>query len=995
MDPAANKLGLLAYWLVSILLLGGVSARAATNSEWFTRVWQIDDGLLDNNVSSVVQGPDNYLWLATPIGLMRFDGDSFSQFPTENFTGLAASHVRFMFCSRTGVLWMASDGGEVIGLNPDFSKTQFLKNLPTRVPQALTEDGDGSLWLGYSDSVYRVRKGQPTAMKGLPSGPFHSLKSDSAGNVWLAKGGQIDVFRDGRFCQIATVPGLRQMTVTHTNVWFTTWTHLFTCDVNGVLQDCGPFQKRRAETRVLLQDQAGGVWIGTYGNGLFHYGKSTFERIETSHPSILSLAEDREGNIWAGTSGGGLDRITLSGVHLETMEDNQTPSQVQSICQDSCGTLWGAARNGNLVSRTGDRWKPAFTNAPFAGDVSCVAADRTAVWIATWTSQLFRLVNTNYTIWETNMTHSKVLGLFSASNGDLWIVGEHALQCLHNHQLQEVKLPRQVQSIYAIAEDAAGNIWIGANGILVRFTGMKFAYETLRLYNSNRPICCLYGTDDGSLWIGSRGGGLMRFKDGRVSQIGPDQGLCDDYISQMTADGRGWIWFGANHGIFKIKQRELEQAMEDRNVVLRPIVYGKNEGLASQEAVSSGNEPSTLPRAILSSDGRVWMLVHDGVVVGDPKNFPENTPPPFALLTGVMVDEQTIASYGGIGETQMVANLEKLKAPLRLAPSHHHLEFDFTAICFSDPNNVHFRYQLVGFDNGWIDAGTQRSVDYTRLTAGEYEFRVEACIGDGPWSEVPATVALIVVPFFWQTWWFRLGALLLFTLSVTAGVRYISFRRLHLKLRLMEQEAAVERERGRIARDIHDDLGNRLTKIQLLTGLAQKDRTTLDKALTHVRQISSVTLQATDALDEIVWAINPRNDTLPHLIDYLGQFAVEFLRTAGIRCRVDLPDHPAAKPVPAEIRHNLFLVLKESLNNVVRHANATEVFLAIRTEGESLSITVEDNGCGFNGEVRANGADGLENMRGRIKEIGGQFQVKSSPGTGTSISLRGSWLNEN
>jgi signal transduction histidine kinase len=225
-------------------------------------------------------------------------------------------------------------------------------------------------------------------------------------------------------------------------------------------------------------------------------------------------------------------------------------------------------------------------------------------------------------------------------------------------------------------------------------------------------------------------------------------------------------------------------------------------------------------------------------------------------------------------------------------------------------------------------------------------------------------------------------------------VRYISFRRLHLKLRVAEQQAAIERERGRIARDIHDDLGNRLTKIQLLTGLAQRDRTTLDKTIAQVRQISSTARQATDALDEIVWAINPHNDTLPHLINYLGQFAVEFLRAAGIRCRVDLPDHPPAKSVSAEVRHNLFLAIKESLNNIVRHANATEVSLIVLVTDESISVIIEDNGCGFNGEVKSNGADGLENMRQRMVEIGGQFQIKSTPGTGTWVSFNGPWLDK-
>ncbi len=982
-----------------MVLLAAPSTAMAANREWSTRVWQTDDGLLDNYVNSIVQGPDNYLWLVTPIGLVQFDGENFFPFPIEDFTGPAASHVRVMLRGRTGVLWMASDGGTVIGLKPDFSMVSLPEKLPVHVPTDLAEDLEGGLWLGYSDAVYRVNEGHLTKLdagEGLPPGPLHSLLTDGAGNIWLAKGDQICLFKNGTFFKIAGATGLRKMAAGHANtVWFDEGSHLYSCDNGGHVQDHGAFQNSAAATEALLEDRAGGVWIGTDGNGLIYYHNSTFERIETSHSAILGLAEDREGNIWAGTGGAGLDRISLSGVRLEAMENNQVLSQIQSICQDSQGTLWGATRNGNLASRTGEGWKTVFTNAPFAGKVSCVASDRAAIWIGARNGKLFRLVNTNCLLWENNAAEGGVRGLLATADGDVWIAGEKALQCVRGRQLWTVSLPPRVQRIYAIGQDASGTVWLGANGILVQVDGQNFTTKMFYLQMSDRPICCLDGTADGSLWIGSRGGGLIRFKDGHFSRIGVEQGLFDNYISQMIADGHGWMWFGANHGIFKVRLTELEHAMDDRSVMLRPVIYGKNEGLASQEAVFSTAPPNVLPNGILGNDGTVWMLMHAGVVVANPSILPQDPAPPPALLTRLVMDDQTLASYGGVAATQQVVNLQKLNVPLHLPPSYRHLEFDFTAVHLSDPENVHIRYQLSGFDTHWIDSEGVRSASYSRLTAGNYEFHVEACIGDGPWSQAPATLALIVDPFFWQTWWFQFGAVLLFTLSVIALVRYISFRRLRWKLQLAEQQAAVERERGRIARDIHDDLGNRLTKIQLLTGLAQKDRTTLEKAIAHVRQIALTTRQATDALDEIVWAINPRNDTLPHLINYLGQFAVDFLRTAGIRCRVDLPPHPAARPVAAEVRHNLFLVIKESLNNIVHHANATEVFLSIHAGGESLSVVVQDNGRGFNGEVKNNEADGLENMRRRIAEIGGHLQIESEPGKGTRISFDGQWLERN
>lgn len=990
----AARMNHLCVWAGLIILLSGFPALASANQEWFTRVWQIDDGLLDNDVNGIVQGPNHYLWLVTPEGVMQFDGVNFTPFIVEDNS---SSHVRMLSYSRTGVLWIAYDSGKVVGINPDFSTILLDGNrLPTRAPLALAGGADGSLWLGYPDAVYRAQNGQIiklTAEDGVPPGIFHTLNCDGAGNLWLAKGSQISCFRDGKFQSIANLEGVQGIAATHTNaIWLVADDHLFSCDTNGQLLDHGAFQNApHARGVALLEDQTGAVWIGTSGNGLFRYCQTGFERVQTSHSFILSLAKDHEGNIWVGTGGGGLDRIAPCGIRLEVQENSQIQSQIQSICQDANGVLWGATQNGALLSQSDDIWKPVFTNAPFAGKVTSVAAYRDIVWVGTRDDVLWKITGANCLMWQTNLAHGPINGLLPSPNGDLWIVGEDMVQHLHKKRASNIRLPRQVRRIYAAARDASGNIWIGADSVLLRFNGTNMLNVVLRLA-PGRTICCLDGTSDGSLWIGSSGGGLMRLKNRQLRQIGRDQGLVSDYISQIVADKHGWLWFGSKHGIFKLQQREVERAMEDHNIRLRPIIYGKNEGLISQEAVFSIASPFILPRAILGSDGRVWILTHTGIVVADPDILSENTTPPPIILTQVAMDGQIIASNDGRASMETVARPKTLKGVLSLPPSHRHLEFDFTAFHFQAPENLRFRYQLVGYDNDWINAGTERSAPYSRLTAGKYQFRVEACVGDGPWSDPPATLDFIVTPFFWQTWWFRVGSLLLFTLSLIVTVRYVSYRRLRSKLRTIQQQAAVERERGRIARDIHDDLGNRLTEIQLLTGLAQRTPEIPKNAIGHIHEISSAARQATDALDEIVWAINPRNDTLPHLINYLGQFTTDYLRTAGIHCRVDLPENPPATSVSAEVRHNLFLAIKESLNNIVRHAGATKVSMQILVTDQSLSVIIEDNGRGFNGQVKTNGADGLENMRQRITEIGGQFQIQSKPGAGTSISFCGPWL---
>lgn len=1030
MIPAAYKLAGLGFLVGLIFLIPPFPASASIRQHLFTRHWQTDDGLPDNNVEAVAQGPDGYLWVATPAGLARFDGIRFTLFPIQNLLSSPDQHIRMILCGRSGVLWMASDEGRILGLKPDLSTVSVPQTgLPTRLPQAIADDKNGGLWLGYfgspwtgySSAVFRIKDGKPTefgARQGLPSGNFHSMVSDREGNVWLAKGKDIFLYQNGHLRRIASAYVTQCLAASHTNaVWLVAKGHLLICNSSGIQQDYGTCPGlAAADTLALLEDHAGAVWIGTGGSGLFRYSNGRFEKVETSHPTILCLAEDREGNIWAGTGGGGLDRISPVGIQLQGLENDQ----IESICQDRSGTLWGATQNGALVSRIHDAWVPVFTNAPFAGTVRCItgAADGT-VWIGLRDGQLVHWESTNYTMPHIiNHIRSSIFALLPAgtprygvsasfsratdvvgrttslvppaptSDSDLWVLRRDMLQRLHDGQYQDFVPPKQVHRISAITEDADGNLWIGARGVVMRFDGTNFTDESPHLPISGHPIYCLYATSDGSIWISCGGVGLLRFDNRSVGHVGPGQGLFDDDISQMAADNHGWLWFGSDHGIFKIRRDELEKAMKDPDIQLRPVIYQQNEGLNSVEALSSTTVPFVLPRAIVGYDGQVWMLTHTGVITANPNMIPTYSTAPPVLLTRVAMDNQTIASYSDDNSAIINPQSSLRTSTLQLPPSHRHLEFDFTAFHFSAPENIHFRYQLAGFDTNWIDAGPERNATYSRLVSGDYQFHVQACIGDGPWSE--STLAFVVTPFLWDRRWFQAAILLLFTSSVIAIVRYISFRRLQAQMRLVEQRAALEKERTRIARDLHDDLGGSLNSVALTLDMVQR-LAPPESVNGKIQHCSTMVRQVARSVDEIVWAINPRNDTLRYMVDYISQFAVEYLHAANIPCRVDLPDAIPNRMVSPEARHNLLLIVKEALSNIARHSRANEVLLRVATSEKKVAITIQDNGCGFNNAPDNASCDGLRNMRQRIEEIGGQFELESRPGEGTRVGVTYIW----
>jgi signal transduction histidine kinase len=266
---------------------------------------------------------------------------------------------------------------------------------------------------------------------------------------------------------------------------------------------------------------------------------------------------------------------------------------------------------------------------------------------------------------------------------------------------------------------------------------------------------------------------------------------------------------------------------------------------------------------------------------------------------------------------------------------------------------------------------------------------------DGDWNQTGAAFDMVITPFYWQTWWFRLSVLTLFTVSVIFIVRYVSFRRLQQKLRTLEQQAALQKERARIAKDIHDDLGANLTQIAYLGELAQMDRFEPDKAAERIGTMSLTARKSIKSLDEIVWAVNPRNDTLAHLLEYVGQFALDYLRVAGIRVRLDFPEQMPLRELSTDLRHNIFLTVKEALNNIVKHAGATEVWVRGRVTEMALEISVEDNGRGFVCEPDDALADGLRNMRQRMADIGGECRVASQSAAGTKVFLHLVWPAQN
>jgi signal transduction histidine kinase len=262
-----------------------------------------------------------------------------------------------------------------------------------------------------------------------------------------------------------------------------------------------------------------------------------------------------------------------------------------------------------------------------------------------------------------------------------------------------------------------------------------------------------------------------------------------------------------------------------------------------------------------------------------------------------------------------------------------------------------------------------------------------ACNEDGLWNQIPAALAVTVLPPFWQTWWFLSATSVCLLAGIVGSVHYVSTQKLQRQLAVLRQQEMLEKERARIARDLHDQLGANLTQVALLGEMAETDKELPEEVEAHAKQISQTARETTRALDEIVWTVNPSNDTLDGLINYVCKYAQEYLALAGLRYRLDVPAQLPPTPISPELRHNVFLATKEAVNNVVKHSHATAAWLRLHLEPDRFTLEIEDNGRGVAAGSENKGRNGLRNMRKRLEEIGGSFSIGPGHEGGTRVAL--------
>jgi signal transduction histidine kinase/ligand-binding sensor domain-containing protein len=972
-------------------------AAAPQLPSYFLRVRQTEEGLPHNAVSAVVQTRDGYLWLGTYDGLARFDGATFTVFDNNNTPEMRNSRVTSLFEDGEGNLWIGHETGELTRCRDGhFKAVEVTAAWESRRILDIGSDQTGKIWLLNEEGrMASVNGDEVSAPNAGTSTTIAVLERGHDGRIWMLYGGVVFALENGRLIPLVadseTIGGYVTGICAGRDggLWIVSGGRVRKWDGHALVDDLGPAPWDPSPISKVIETRDGYLAVGTLEKGLYlilpHRGVIAFNRENGfPHDWVRSLEEDREGTLWAGTGSGGLVALRAGKVTTVDAPDKWQGRVVLSVNAAKDGALWIGTEGAGLYRLLDGEWTHFGANNGLSNQyVWSVSEDAQGrLWAGTWGEGVFVRQGDRFEhpAGLENLT-VPTPAICHTTNGVVWIgTGTGLLRYESGAStLYGRKDGLSLPDVRSVVEDHKGTIWFGMlGGGLGRLHNGEVRQFGKQDGLSSDYVQCLYLDADGALWIGTYGGGLNRFKQGRFVNVTTSQGLPNNFICDIEDDGHGNLWVSSHGGIFRLRMEELNLCADGKAQSVPCLSYGMGDGMPTLEC-SGGLQPAGCKTA----DGRLWFPTSKGLVVVDPDDAKVNQLPPPVVIEKLLVDGRAVT---GITTNNL---------PLQIPPGRQRFDFFYSGLSFVAPEKVQFQYRLEGLESEWMDAGTKRSINYSFIPPGTYTFHVRACNSDGVWNETGAALAFVVQPHLWQTWWFRVLAGLAAAGLLSGAVLLEARRRMRRKFERLERQRAIERERARIAQDIHDNLGASLTRISLLSQSAQGELDDSSHAATQLNRIYDTARELTRSMDEIVWAVNPQHDTLDSLASYLGKFAQDFLGPIHIRCRLDVPEQLPPWPPTAEVRHNLFLAFKEAINNVVKHAAASEVYVALKIEPDAFTVSVRDNGKGFTPDAPAQqgpgepgriaGGNGLANMRRRLEKIGGHCDIRSAPGQGTEV----------
>jgi len=461
---------------------------------------------------------------------------------------------------------------------------------------------------------------------------------------------------------------------------------------------------------------------------------------------------------------------------------------------------------------------------------------------------------------------------------------------------------------------------------------------------------------ENNIWLGTRYNGLYRLqfsnlKLASVKQFTMQEGLTDNFIYSVTCDKNNTLWIGTQNGLDKMFLRNGHYIIGNTGRV--------------------NNLFQTVQKIVVTENNTVWALTMEGSLINVHSNEHKTAFIPRLSFTSFFVNEN-----------------QRMDSSAEFPYNENNLSFSVAAPSFVDEKSILYSHILQGSSHpAWSKPSNNSTFSFINLAPGYYKLMVKADFPEGIYPSQVLSRSFTIMPPWWQTWWFRIGAAALLIGLLVVATRFYYRRKLERQRMILEKKQAIEKERTRIATDMHDDLGAGLSRIKFLSetiGLKKQQQQPIEEEITKIREYSH---EMIDKMGEIVWALNERNDSLSDLLSYTRSYAMEYLSQNGIACRIDVQENPKTVFVSGEFRRNIFLSVKEALHNVVKHAQADEVTINVSID-KYLTISLHDNGIGINQEKIRPHSNGLNNIQKRMEDINGMADIQNK--MGTTVTLKAS-----
>jgi ligand-binding sensor domain-containing protein/signal transduction histidine kinase len=1002
-----------------------------------------------STISALYEDRFGYLWIGTmAAGLNRLHHDSgridhFKQDPL-NSKSLNDNRVRTLLEDRDGVLWIGTrDGGLnqltlAENLDPQTAEFRNFKHDPENRGslsdnhvRALLEDPSGTLWIGTRNGLNRFdRQNQsfvryahdPGDLQSLASNNVECLYRDLSGNLWVGTlGGGLNLIR---------AQNLQNFDV---------------LDFVHFKNDPGdPNSLSDNFVETVFEDRAGTLWVGTTNGGLNRlleidktnaakfvaYRHRLNDPTSIGHNNIEILFEDFSGILWVGTWGGGLSKINRKQKkfsHFKSDPENPNSlcnNSVRAFCEDERGGLWiGAA--GGVVDRL-DRRSGAVTHfhrnkaaGLGADDVRALTIDRDGdLWMGTYGSGVTRLSLKSYPP-KTDVSHFRhnpanpksmsddfVWAICEDRRSNLWVGTNRGLnqfdpatrefQHFQNDPNDPASLSHDV--VRAVFFDSRDRLWVGTYAGLNRLelsatdsipprdgiSNGRFVFK--RYYHSpddpnslsHNSVISIYEDDTGVLWFGTLGGGLNKLientNDGvtdneKFIRYAEEDGLPNMLLHTILGDEHGNLWISTIRGLSRFNER-LPAGARFRN-------FDVSDGLQSNEFNAGA--------ALKARNGEMFF----GGINGFNSFFPDD------VKDNPNIAPVVLTAFKIFNQERKLERVDKEHKPVTLSYRDNFFAFEFAALDFTTPTKNQYAYKMDGFDLAWVYCGTRRFASYTNLDPGEYVFRVKGSNNDGVWNEEGTSIRIEIVPPFWQRWWFRVS-MFAGLAAMVAAVFHNRMKKLRAEKRAQEIFARrlieiQEGERKRIASELHDSLGQDMLIIknriqQCIPLMPEKS-----KAAGELSQLADMAMRSIDEVREI------SSNLHPHQLDRLGlkkaieAMAAKFVQGSRVKVVMEIAEVDGVFPKEQAI--NIYRIVQETMNNIFKHADATEALIQIKRTRAFLSLLIKDNGRGFDAKAHFSQTDhapgfGLSNIFERVKILGGRVKIESKPGEGTAIKIR-------